>query len=155
MRFQRAATALALILIVGASAEAQTGRTHFGPRVTYNFDMDEAALGLQFSAPVADRLEFYPSFDTFLVDRGSLWALNADLKLRVTGESMNWLYLGGGLNLQRRSFEDFNNTNTGLGLFAGFESLSGRVHPFGEIRLIANDGTSAQATFGLNFTIGR
>jgi len=155
MPLRRFATPLALLFVVGGIADAQTTRAHFGPRLTYNFDMDEVALGAGFTAPVSNRLEFYPSFDTFLVDQGSLWALNADLKVRVTGESLNWLYMGGGLNVQRRSLGDNHNTNTGLGLFAGFESLSGWVHPYGELRLVTGDGTSGQATIGLNFTLGR
>jgi hypothetical protein len=157
MKFRPAAVALAFTLVcsVGAVAEAQTHRSHLGPRVTYNFDYEEVAVGAQFSTPITSFLEFYPSFETFLVDAGSLWALNADLKVRVSGASLNWLYLGGGLNVTRRSIGDFSNTNTGLDLFAGFETTGGRVHPFGEIKLIAGDGSSVQGTFGLNFTLGR
>ncbi len=45
------------------------------------------------------------------------------------------------------------DTKTGLNVFAGAESLRGRVHPFAELRLVASENTSAQVAFGLNFTL--
>ena len=158
MRFRHAAAATAVafaLMFAVRGADAQTHRSHLGPHVTYNFDFEEVGLGAQFSAPIASFLEFYPSFDAFLVDAGSLYAFNADLKLRVSGQDLQWLYLGGGLNITRFSLGDAHNTDTGLGLFAGFETLSGRVHPYGELRLILGDGSSVQGAFGLNFTLGR
>ena len=158
MKSPLSAVALALGLTVCSASTgpvaAQTHRSHFGPHISYNFDVEEIAIGAQFSAPVSNFLEFYPSFDIFLVDAGSLWAFNADLKLRVAGQSLEWLYLGGGLNLTRASHGGFSNSDAGLNLFAGFETLAGRVHPFGELRVIVADGSSAQFGFGLNFTLG-
>jgi hypothetical protein len=145
------------LIVFGATvtaAEAQTHRSHLGPRISYNTDIEEVAIGAQFSTPIASFLEFYPSFDYYLVDPGSLWAVNADLKLRVTGESLKWLYLGAGLNVTRASVGPFENTDTGLNLFTGFETIGGYVHPFGELRLTVADGSSVQFAFGLNFTLG-
>jgi hypothetical protein len=146
--------AILLLSAVGAStALAQTSRWHLGPRVSYHFDAEEFGIGAQFSVPIADRVEFYPSFDVFLVDAGSFTDFNADLKFRIGRSSVNWLYVGAGLNLARRSVGPFDNNRTGLNLFAGAESLRGRVHPFGEIRIVANNRTTARAAFGLNFTL--
>ena len=64
-------------------AEAQTNRAHLGPRIGYNFEVEEVALGAQFSAPLGDRFEFYPSLDYYFVDPGSLWGFNLDLKYRL------------------------------------------------------------------------
>jgi hypothetical protein len=50
--------------------------------------------------------------------------------------------------------ERFHDTRTGLNLFAGVETLQGRVHPFGELRFTANEGSTTQASVGLNFTLG-
>lgn len=149
------AAGLACALAAAGTAEAQTSRTHFGPRASYQFDLEEFGLGLQFSAPIGRRLEFYPSVDYFFVDVGSFWSLNADIKYRVTREATNWLYLGSGLNVARRSVGNFHDTQAGLNAFVGAESLKGRVHPFAEFRFTAGDGSTAQLAAGINFTLGR
>jgi hypothetical protein len=152
---------VALLIIGGLAVEtpdlvAQTGRMHIGPHLGYNFDAEAVALGGQFSVPVASRLEFYPSFDYYFVDTGSLWGLNADLKYRVarTGH-LNWLYLASGLNLTRTSVGSAANTDAGLNLVGGAESLRGAIHPFAEARLILGDGSTFQLVGGLNLTLGR
>ena len=147
--------AIALTTALADRAEAQTSRMHLGPHVAYNFDAEEFGLGAQFSVPLGQRLEFYPSVDFYFVDPGSLWALNADVKYRAsTSGSLDWLYLGAGLNLATRSVNDDSNTDAGLNLIAGIESLKGWVHPFAEGRLTIGDETSFQIAGGLNFTLG-
>lgn len=153
-RIPRLVTVLTLSLAMAGVAEAQTGQTHLGPRLSYHFDVEEIGIGAQFSAPLARNLEFYPSLDYFLVSNGTFWHINADLKLQVAGESAAGFYLGGGLNIARRSVGDVSRTNAGLNAFAGIESRRGRVHPFGELRLIASDGnTSGMLAVGINFTL--
>ena len=149
--------ALIVTLAAGAAvtAEAQTHRAHLGPRVSYPFDAEEVGLGAQVGLPIGRRLEFYPSIDVFFVDPGSLWALNADLKYRFGGQGMDWLYTGAGLNLATRSVSGNSETDGGLNLLLGVESLSGWVHPFAEGRLIVGDETGFQISGGLNFTLGR
>ncbi|MFN0181638.1 MAG: hypothetical protein ACKVZ0_22750 [Gemmatimonadales bacterium] len=143
-----AATALA-----AGSAQAQTDRLHLGPRISYQFDLEEIGIGLQLGVPIAKNLEFYPSFDYFLVDPGTFWNLNADLKYRLPDPSIRWLYLGGGLNIARASGGGSARTRAGVNLLAGVESLKGRVHPFGEFRFTANDGSTGQLAVGVNFTL--
>jgi hypothetical protein len=152
-RFSRLVSVLALSAAVAGVAEAQGGSLHLGPRVSYQFDLEEAAIGAQFGAPIARNLEFYPSFDYYFVEPGSFWNLNADLKYRMPAESAGWLYLGAGLNIARRSVNENSSTDTGLNAFLGVESRSGRVHPFAEFRFTANDNSSAQISLGLNFTL--
>jgi hypothetical protein len=149
LRVCRIAAALVLVFALPGTAQAQTNRLHFGPRVSYQFDLEKLGVGVQFSAPIARHLEFYPSFDYF-IDSGSFWNLNADLKYRIPSESMRWLYLGAGLNIAHGG-----DTQAGLNLLAGVESLKGRVHPFGEFRFTANHGSTGQIAVGLNFTLGR
>jgi len=152
-RLRIAALTLALTPALGAVASAQTNRMHIGPQIAYDFDVEEVGLGAQFSVPIARRLEFYPSFMWYFVDPGSLWNLNADLKYRVASSQPHWLYVGTGLNISRRSNDAADNTDAGLNLFAGAESLKGRIHPFGEARLIISDGTRFQIAAGLNITL--
>jgi hypothetical protein len=156
MKSRLVSVALAFVFTaaLAGSAEAQSHRPHLGPHLTYNFDVEEFGIGAQYSTPITTFLEFYPSFDYYFVDPGSLWALNADLKVRVAGEELSWLYIGGGLNISRASFEGASNTDTGLNLLAGWEKTTGRVHPFAELRLTFGDGSSTQIAGGLNFTLG-
>ncbi|MEO5798909.1 MAG: hypothetical protein ABIZ70_02895 [Gemmatimonadales bacterium] len=149
------AALVAAVLVVGttASAQAQTHRSHFGPRLSYNFDAKAVGIGAQLSVPVAHHLEFYPSLDVFFVDAGSLLGINADIKYRVGKADISWLYVGTGLNISRRSVEGLSHSDAGLNLFLGAESLKGKVHPFGEMRFTVADGSTAALAAGLNFTL--
>lgn len=153
-RFSRMALVVALASAVSGTAQAQSRPLHFGPRLSYQFDLEELGVGAQLSVPVTRHVEFYPSFDKFFVNAGSYWGVNVDLKYRVATESIDWLYLGGGLNVVKVRRERYHDTRTGLNLFAGVETLQGRVHPFGEFRFTANEGSTTQASVGLNFTMG-
>ena len=154
-RVSQLAGALVLAATMAATAQAQTDKLHLGPRLSYQFDLEELGLGVQLGVPIARHLEFYPSFDYFFVDPGTFWNLNADLKYRLPSPSVEWLYLGGGLNIARSSGSADNSgrTRAGVNVFIGFESLAGRVHPFGEFRFTANDGSTGQLAAGLNFTL--
>lgn len=152
-RIRAALVAAALVVGSTATAQAQTHRSHFGPRLSYNFDAEAVGLGAQLSLPVARHLEFYPSLDVFFVDAGSLLGINADLKYRVGKADISWLYIGTGLNIARRSFAGQSHSDAGLNLFLGAESLKGKVHPFGEMRFTVGDGSTAALAAGLNFTL--
>jgi len=155
LRVSRIGVALVLSSALTGTAQAQTSRFHFGPRLSYQFDLEKIGIGAQFSAPIARHLEFYPSFDYFFVSNGSFWNLNADLKYRIPSESVHWLYLGAGLNIARSGVSGVHNTRAGVNLFAGVESLKGWVHPFAEFRFTANHGSTGQIAAGLNFTLDR
>ena len=157
VRTSRWIMAFALAAAIGspAVAQAQTGRLHLGPRASYQFDMKEVGIGAQFGVPIAPHLEFYPSFDIFLVDRGSASDINLDVKYRVGNRSADWLYIGTGVNLARRRGNGDSHTDAGFNAFLGAESLRGRVHPFAEFRFTANNGSTGQLSFGLNFTLGQ
>ena len=146
----------AVVAAPATPLDAQTDRAHLGPRLTYNFDAEVFGLGAQLGVPIARRLEFYPSFDVYFPESGSLWALNVDVKYRVTADrSADWLYVGGGLNLTGLDRRGTDRTDAGANVLFGVEPLRGRVHPFGEARLILGDGSSFQLAGGLNITLGR
>ncbi|MEO8451002.1 MAG: hypothetical protein ABI647_14490 [Gemmatimonadota bacterium] len=157
-RWKAVAVALALTGVAAGSAEAQTSEMHFGPQVIFNFDSSDFGIGAQFSAPIAHYLEFYPSFNLFFPDVGSAFAVNADLKYRFTGQGWNWLYAGTGLNVTHASVDvgttSVSSTRGHLNLFGGVESLRGRIHPFGELRLVLIKGSTVQVAGGVNITLG-
>lgn len=155
MKLLKSGAVVALMLgAFGSLASAQTGQTYVGPRITYNFDYEEVAIGAQLGLPLTSALDFYPSLDIFLVDEGSLLGFNGDLKFRpgMTGSSP--LYVGGGLNLSRRSINDRSDTEPGLNLFGGLEGRSGSIRPFVEVRATLADRSTVQLSGGLNFAIG-
>jgi hypothetical protein len=145
-----------LALAIASRVEAQTSHMHLGPHVAYNFDAERFGIGAQFSVPIARHLEFYPSVDYFFVSPGTWMDFNADLKYRATTDgSLNWLYVGGGLNVTRVSVSGASSTDPHANLFLGAESLKGRIHPFGELRAIIGDGSTVQIAAGLNITLGQ
>ncbi|MGQ0649076.1 MAG: hypothetical protein ACT4P7_16085 [Gemmatimonadaceae bacterium] len=154
IRSVMAVTAAMIVMASATAAQAQTGAVHMGPRVTYNFDFEEAAVGFHLGLPLGSRLDFYPSVEFFFPDRGSLLGFNGDIKLRPLPRDAGMLYIGTGLNLTRASFRDVSNTEAGLNLLAGLEGRTGAIHPFVELRSILADRTSVQLTGGLNITIG-
>ncbi|MGQ0767469.1 MAG: hypothetical protein ACT4OZ_17600, partial [Gemmatimonadota bacterium] len=154
LRVPAAIAAVALAAVAGAPATAsgQTGNFHVGPRVTWNFDFEEVAIGGHAGIPLGRRLDFYPSIDIFLPEDGSLLGLNADFKFRPAIDVRS-LYLGSGINFTRFSNDGRSNSETGLNLIAGFEAQTGVIHPFIEFRAIIGDETSTQLTGGLNITL--
>ena len=151
----RSAVALACVAtaLAAATGQAQARSVHVGPRVTYNFDFEEAAIGFQLGIPLASRLDFYPSVDVFLPDDGSLVGFNADLRFQPAPRDAGPLYLGTGLNLTRRAVRGVSNTDAGLNLLAGLEAPTGAIHPFIEARAILSDRNSVQLTGGLNIRV--
>ena len=141
-----------LLLLGGAavSTPVYAQRAHFGPHVAYNFDIKETAIGAQLHMPIAHGVEFYPSFDYYLVDAGSLLGLSADLKFRTPGDP---LYLGGGLNVMRAGGGGSSNSDTGFDLFAGLETRYGWSHPYVELRGLFHNGSALQGAFGINITL--
>ena len=90
-----ALTALFLAVSTG-SVWAQTSRVHIGPHVGYNFKIDDPNIGVQASFPIARHLEFYPSFDWYLVgDGASVFGVNGDLKWRVAHSELGcgWFFV--------------------------------------------------------------
>ncbi len=148
--FRRIAMVAAACVVGLCGAErALAQSTHIGSHAAYHFDVKEPGMGGQAVLPVMPRLELYPSAAVFFVDRGSLWAVNADLRYRMPRSA----YLGAGLNVARRSVNDVNDTQTGVNLLGGLESRRGYIHPFVEGRVILNGESAFQAMGGLNITL--
>ena len=152
----RAVVVAVLLLVAASTAQAQraTGRTYFGPHVGLNFDSDDALIGAQFTFPVTNSIEFYPSLDIYFPNEGSLLGLSMDLKFGLATVQGPHFYVGGGLNVLHSSFRGEGHSDAGLDLIFGLESRSGPIHPFGEGRVLIHDNTSFQLVGGLNFALG-
>lgn len=136
-----------VVLLAGATvARAAAQRSHFGVHGGYNFDVKEGLIGAQLHMPIARSIEFYPSFDYYLVDAGSLVGFNADLKFLGRHTP---LYFGGGLNI----LSGGGNSDTGFDLFGGFETRYGRTHPYIEGRFLFHNNSTFQLLFGINLTL--
>ena len=143
---RRILTAVVLLICAAGVSRAAAQRSHFGIHGGYNFDLEEGLIGAQMHMPVGRSIEFYPSFDYYLIDNGTLVGFNGDLKFRSPGTP---LYFGGGLSV----LSGGGNSNTGFNLFGGFETRYGRTHPYVEGRGVFHDGSTFQLLFGINVTL--
>ncbi|HEY4101174.1 MAG TPA: hypothetical protein VGM20_09885 [Gemmatimonadales bacterium] len=144
----------ALFLGTVATAQAQTSHPHIGVHALYNTTFQDWGVGAQFSAPMASHLEIYPSFDYYF-DPSTVWEANVDVKYRAIGQRYDWIYLGTGLNIHHQNVEDISDTRAGWNLFAGAESIKGKIHPFAEMRVTVADQTHFQIQAGLNITLAK
>jgi len=143
---RRILTAVALLVCTVGVTRAAAQRSHFGLHGGYNFDIEEGLIGAQIHMPLTPSIEFYPSFDYYLVSTGTLLGFNGDLKFRTPGTP---LYFGGGLNI----LSGDGNSDTGFDLFGGFETRYGRTHPYVEGRFLFHNRSSFQLLFGINLTL--
>jgi hypothetical protein len=151
---------LLALTLVATSAEAQRRRRavstapapSYGAHLGYNFDNGgNFLLGAQLTYPITPRVGFYASFDNYFVSPGSLWALNADLKVRPPTRG-GFLYLGGGLNYSHASVNGTGSGDTGLNLFGGLEGRRSRgAIPYVEAKLIVSGGSSFQLVGGFSW----
>ena len=155
VRLRLALIAAVLSLVGGRTAHAQTDHAHLGVHGLYNSSFDDWGIGAQGSVPIAHHLEFYPSFDYYFESPGTMWEGNVDFKLRALGAKFDWVYVGSGLNIHRQSIPGNDLTRAGWNLLAGAESIRGKVHPFGEVRVTVTDNTRFQVQAGINITLGK
>lgn len=150
----RVLVVLLLVALTASSADAQRRRRRgsavnsgptYGAHLGYNFDADALLVGAQLTWPFSPDLGFYPTFDYYFVDTGSLWALNFDLKWHPPTRNGVW-YVGGGLNWSHNSGSD-----TGLNLLTGLESRRGRTRPYVEGKFILDNGSSFQLVGGISW----
>jgi hypothetical protein len=132
--------------LAAAQADAQRVGLHAG----YNVDVEDALLGVQGTWAITPQVALYPSFDYYLVDPGTLWGLNVDLKWRPPSRR-GALYVGGGLNYSRASYAGNGSSDTGLNLLIGLESRRTRSAPYVEAKIILGDGSSLQFVGGFTF----
>lgn len=131
-----------------ARAAAAAPAPSFGGHLGYNFDYNDLLLGAHLWWPISPRAELYPSLDYYFIDPGSIWSLNADIKIRPPSRS-GVFYLGGGINFSRFS-NGTSASDTGLNLIGGLEGRRTRTHPYVEARFILGDQSSFQIVGGFS-----
>ena len=153
MKSSRHTLFLAGLLLACFTIPARAQRAHIGPHFGYNFDMDRALIGAHMLLPLSGDVEFYPSFDYYLVDQGSRIGFSGDLKFRMPTGGGSAFYLGGGLNFQNASAGGVSNNDTGWDMLFGLESRRGATHPFIEGRVLGHGNTMFQIGAGLNLSL--
>lgn len=148
----------AFILAMAATpgmAGAQAN-THVGMRIGYNFDAEEVLLGGSLTVPMTSRIWFYPSLEIYTPDRGNRIGFNGDVKIHLPRASATApaFYAGGGIGVQNRNVGEFSNTDLGVNLLFGLESIIGWIHPFGEARVLLYDRSQFVILAGVNVTLG-
>lgn len=137
------------------SRKGHAGTASVGPgvgaHVGYNFDAQVAVIGAQASFPVAQQVDFYPSFDYYASD-ATTWAFNFDARLRPPAPNRGG-YLGAGLNLTYASAGGSSDTQTNVNLLGGLEGQRGRIRPFAEARLTVGHGSTFQIQGGVTFPL--
>ena len=136
----------------GARSRAAAPAPRLGAHLGYNFDADAAILGAQASFALAPSFDLYPSFDFYLVDAGSFWGLNLDVRYRPPTR-YGLFYVGGGINYSRFSNNGFGGNDTNLNLVGGVEGRRRRATPYGELRLIIGSGSSFQIVGGVSWRL--
>ena len=144
---------IAALAVTSTGAFAQTN-TQVGARLGYNFHSDDAVLGLNLTVPISTAIEFYPSIDLYIPDSGNQIGFNGDVKVVLPLRLGPNLYGGGGIGLVNRNEGTFANTDVGINLLFGIESLVGWIHPFGEARLMIYDDPQFALFGGVNFRFG-
>lgn len=144
---------VAALSITSTSVIAQAS-THVGARLGYNVDSEDAVLGANLTVPITTRIEFYPSIDLYTPARGNKIGFNGDVKVLLPLRTGPHLYGGGGVGIVNRNEGDVSNTDIGINLLFGIESKVGRIHPFGEARILLHDETQLVLIAGVNFTFG-
>lgn len=140
-------TALFCGLAWAVPAPAQT---RLGVRGGVYLDQDEVFLGGHLAHQIERRLQFNPNLEYVLVERGSLFTINADFLYDLPSRSRTVFWVGGGLGISRFALEDFRNTDSGLNLLMGVSFGRGPATPFLHVKLMMTG--ESQLAVGGGFT---
>lgn len=131
-----------------SNAEAQT---RFGVRGGFYMDQDEPFVGAHVVHKIQRGWMFNPNFEYVLVERGSLFTINADLHYDLPSRSTTIFWLGGGLGISHFSEQDFNNTDTGLNLLMGASFGRRGAIPFVQVKVRVEEDSQLVLGGGITF----
>lgn len=138
-------------LLSALSFENAAAQTRFGVRGGVYLDQDDPFVGAHFLQRIQPHWMFNPNFEYVLVDRGSMFTINADLHYDLPTRSTTGFWLGGGLGISHFSVEDFNNTDVGLNLLMGVSFGRRGAIPFVQAKVIVEDNSQLVVGGGVTF----
>ncbi len=142
-----------------AESQGQSDRPTLGPQLGVATNSFDFYIGAQFSLPVANQFDFYPSFDIYFPGNNvTAWAINAEgrywPKLNMANSG---LYVGGGLDITHTSVTvlgiSASSTDAGLGLLGGWEFKAVGWQPFAQIHVIVGNADRVEFGGGINFKL--
>ena len=158
--------AVATVLVTSV-ATAQGGRKEqgdrplLGPHAEFATNDLDFGIGAQFSYPIANRFDIYPTFDYYFPGN--------DVKvISIDGAVRYWpklnmknpgLYVGAGLNWSHvkvdlpAPFSDASDSEIGLSLVGGWMFKQVSLLPFGQIRIVIGDADRVEFGGGINFKL--
>ena len=155
---RRAILALAVLAVLPAASVAAPF-TAYGPQIGFSQGPDQIVFGghLQWG-DVAPQLDFVPGIDFGFGDDETVVSLNGDFHYRISTNTQWQPYVGGGMGLHFRSFDnngptpDDSRTDAGGHFIAGAEvATKGRSLFFAELKLGFGDGPDFKVIAGWSF----
>jgi hypothetical protein len=143
-----------------AASQGQSSRPMIGPQLGIATNNLDFYIGGQFSLPVANQFDFYPSFDIYFPGNNvTVWGVNAEGRYWPRLSMPNaGLYLGGGLNITHSSvsvpgFGSASATDAGLGLLGGWDFKAVTWRPFVQIHVVIGNADRVEFGGGVNFKL--
>lgn len=145
----------AAVFVLGpSSAQAQTA---LGVSAQYGLDYEEFQLGAEFHVPFrpVEGLSFVPNFEYYVQDEPTLFSVNADVHYAFGQYTRTFTpYVGLGLAITRRSFNERDNTEAGLNILGGANfRTGGNAVPFFQFEYRAGDFEDVSLGGGLRFLL--
>lgn len=147
------AVAFALVCLFTIPIMAQdTGQ--FGVRAGFYTDAEDAFIGAEYLAPIADQVFLNPNVEYVFMDNGTFMTFNLDAHYDFPTRSNVYVWAGGGLGVMYINPDGpvDSNTDAGLNLLFGLGfKTSGSVVPYVQGKAILADNSDFALGFGLRF----
>ena len=148
------------------AAMSQGDRPMLGPQVGFATNNLNAFIGAQFSYPVANQFDLYPSFQYYFPSN-SYGAFGVSVTvLDLNFEGRYWpklnmpnsgLYVGGGLNWTHVSVSagglGGSSSDVGLGLLGGWDFKAVSWRPFAQLHVVIGNADRIEFGGGINFKL--
>ena len=143
----------------GLAGTAHAERVTLGPHLGYNLDVDDPLLGIESRIDLTNIsssviLQLNPSFSYYFVDNFDLFnfAVNVPFEFVIGGSSLR-PFVAPGLGLVHVSAGGGSDTDLALVLLGGLLFRLGVVDPFFQLRVLIEDGSSAELMGGVLFEL--
>jgi hypothetical protein len=157
-----------ILLTTAASAQrnSQGDRPMLGPQIGFATNNLNLFIGAQFSYPVANQFDIYPSFQYYFPSN-SYGAFGVSVHVfDLNFEGRYWpklhtpnagLYVGGGLNWTHASASaggvSASSSEVGLGLLGGWDFKAVSWRPFAQMHIVIGNADRIEFGGGVNFKL--